>query len=72
MGAFTVRHSYRIGVPERGTYKEILNSDHPIYGGSGVLNTHVVAVDAPWHNQSQHIVIEIPPLAITVLKKEKN
>ena len=67
-----VRHSYRIGVPERGTYKEILNSDHPIYGGSGVLNTHVVAVDAPWHNQSQHIVIEIPPLAITVLKKEKN
>ena len=33
-----VRYNYRIGVPQKGYYRELLNSDAPIYGGSGVGN----------------------------------
>ncbi len=40
VGNFTpvVRHNYRVGVPVEGFWKEILNSDAPIYGGSGQGN----------------------------------
>src|SRR4029079_8925611 len=33
-----VRDSYRIGVPRGGYYREILNTDSDIYGGSNVGN----------------------------------
>src|SRR5690606_12524174 len=33
-----VRHHYRVGVPYRGYWKEVLNSDDREYGGSGILN----------------------------------
>ncbi len=32
------RHNYRVGVPGPATGTEILNSDAPIYGGSGQGN----------------------------------
>ncbi|HKI82510.1 MAG TPA: 1,4-alpha-glucan branching enzyme, partial [Pseudodesulfovibrio sp.] len=32
------RHNYRIGVPESGYFREVLNSDAPLYGGSGQGN----------------------------------
>ena len=32
------RHNYRIGVPRGGYWEEILNSDAPLYGGSGQGN----------------------------------
>ena len=66
-----VRYNYKVGVPQEGKYKEILNSDHPVYGGSGVLNEVSEAICKPWHNQAQHIMINIPPLAITIFKREK-
>ncbi|HCW07363.1 MAG TPA: 1,4-alpha-glucan branching enzyme, partial [Cytophagales bacterium] len=33
-----VRPQYRVGVPKRGIYEEIFNSDNMKYGGSGQLN----------------------------------
>ncbi|HFC11232.1 MAG TPA: 1,4-alpha-glucan branching protein GlgB, partial [Anaerolineae bacterium] len=33
-----VRHSYRLGVPESGRYRELMNSDKSRYGGSNVIN----------------------------------
>ena len=33
-----VRRNYRVGVPLGGEWKELLNSDAPIYGGSGQGN----------------------------------
>ena len=33
-----VRHSYRFGVPRKGTYVEVFNSDATAFGGSNVLN----------------------------------
>ena len=33
-----VRHNYRVGVPRGGYWRELLNSDAEVYGGSGVGN----------------------------------
>ena len=39
------RQGYRIGVPEAGTYRELLNSDAEIYGGSNMGNAGAVATE---------------------------
>jgi 1,4-alpha-glucan branching enzyme len=60
-----VRENYKIGVPASGYYKEVLNSDEEIFGGSGQKNTNLIeAKKIPWHNQSYSIEIKVPPLAI--------
>jgi len=60
---------YRIGVPFRGYWKEIFNSDNLKYGGSGVLN-HGEFNTAPikYHHRDYSISITLPPLAVTVFK----
>ncbi len=64
-----VRYGYRIGVPQAGTYVEILNSDAAIYGGSGVVNDQPMpSVPTPWQEQPHSIQLTLPPLGITFLK----
>ena len=61
-----VRHGYRIGVPTKGTYVEVFNSDEEQYGGSGVCNMgDIVSEDYAFHGREQSIVITVPPLAST-------
>jgi len=61
-----VRHGYRIGVPTKGTYVEVFNSDEEAYGGSGILNAgDIVSEDYAFHAREQSIVITVPPLATT-------
>ncbi|MBV9764294.1 MAG: 1,4-alpha-glucan branching protein GlgB [Acidobacteriaceae bacterium] len=58
-----VRDNYRIGVPGRGSWKEILNSDSKVYGGSGVGNFGgVKTVPIPLHGRDYSITIDLPPL----------
>jgi 1,4-alpha-glucan branching enzyme len=65
-----VRHGYRLGVPKPGVYGELLNSDTAVYGGSNVINEgEYVAEEVPWHDQPYSIVITLPPLGGTFLKK---
>lgn len=67
-----VRHHYRIGVPYRGQWKEVFNSDDGKYGGSGVLNHGMLATSpVKYHSRDYSISLTLPPLAITVLKLEK-
>jgi 1,4-alpha-glucan branching enzyme len=64
-----VRHGYRIGVPEGGTYEETLNTDDIRYGGSGVGNGEGVRAErAPAHGQPYSLSLTLPPLATVVLK----
>ena len=65
------RHHYRIGVSEPGHWKEILNSDAALYGGSGQGNLGA-AHTAPtaYHDHPQSLVITLPPLAVVVLKSD--
>ena len=66
-----VHHGYKIGIAKLGKYKELLNSDEPCYGGSGVINGTVEAVEESWHKMDNHITIEVPPLGITIFKRLK-
>jgi 1,4-alpha-glucan branching enzyme len=64
-----VRYGYRVGLPEMGGYREALNSDAEIYGGSGVGNLgHVEAEPIPWHGQPFSVNLTLPPLAFFVLE----
>ncbi len=65
-----VRHGYRIGVPEAGRYREVMNSDRAEFGGSGVTNGEFCAERQPWHSQPYSVVLTVPPLATVYIKKE--
>lgn len=66
-----VRHGYRIGVPEKGSYIEVFNSDDEAFGGSGVKNEgEIKTEDVKWHDRDQSIVLTIPPMATIYLRHE--
>ena len=63
------RHNYRIGVPRGGYWEEMLNSDAPLYGGSGQGNLGgVTAAPVAWHGQAYSLNITLPPLGMVVFK----
>ena len=65
------REGYRVGVPVGGTWKERLNSDAAIYGGSGVGNLGEVVADAhPLHGREWSVDLTLPPLSVTFLQAE--
>jgi 1,4-alpha-glucan branching enzyme len=67
-----VRQHYRVGVPYRGLWKEVLNSDHRNYHGSGILNDKpVMTSPVKFHSRDNSISLTLPPLAISVWKLER-
>jgi 1,4-alpha-glucan branching enzyme len=63
-----VRENYRVGVGPGGHWREIVNSDAAIYGGSGVGNFGgVESVPIASHGRFASIVVTVPPLAMIVL-----
>ena len=65
------RRDYHVGVPEAGYYRELLNSDSELYGGSNLGNDGgVPAVPEPWHGRPYSLRLTLPPLAIVILKKQ--
>ena len=65
----TPHMEYRMGVPKATTYKEILNSDNTIYGGSGILNSEDIKSEPMHcHNKNNSIVVKVPPLAVVILR----
>ncbi len=65
------RHNYRVGVPFSGYWREMINSDAPLYGGSGQGNMGgVESVPVAAHGHFQSINITIPPLGMVVFKEE--
>jgi len=67
------RVSYRIGVPENCFYKEVLNSDSEIYGGSNMGNTGGLNADAiPFHGKPYSINATLPPLSVMIFKPARN
>jgi 1,4-alpha-glucan branching enzyme len=64
-----VREGYRVGVPERGEWRELLNSDAEVYGGSGVGNMGgVQARPIPYHGRPYSLSLMLPPLGVLFLK----
>jgi 1,4-alpha-glucan branching enzyme len=66
-----VRRAYRIGVPQAGRYREVLNSDAAAYGGSNVGNTGFVDSEpVAAHGHDQSLSLTVPPLGFLLLKAE--
>ena len=54
---------YRIGLPHAGTWQEVVNTDDPQYGGSGVVNIgELVAEEIPWNGRPYSVELRVPPL----------
>jgi 1,4-alpha-glucan branching enzyme len=67
-----VRYNYRLGVPEPGFYREIVNTDAETYGGSNIGNLGGVQTeDVPWMGREHSILINLPPLATLAFKWER-
>jgi 1,4-alpha-glucan branching enzyme len=67
-----VRHGYRVGVPCPGSYEDILNSDHHDFGGSGSGAAAVCHAQASGaHGRPCSIVMDLPPLAVVILRVPK-
>ncbi len=65
------RYQYRIGVPHTGFYRELLNSDAEVFGGSNIGNKGgVYADDMPWQWRGCSIQLDLPPLSALVFKPE--
>ena len=66
-----VRDQYRLGVPVAGFWKEVLNSDSEVYGGSNVGNSGGVWTE-PWpsHGHGQSLRLVIPPLGAVFLSPQ--
>jgi 1,4-alpha-glucan branching enzyme len=64
------REDYRVGVPEAGEYKEIINSDSRFYGGSDIGNAGLVGtIPGEQHGCQQYLSLILPPLGCLVLRK---
>jgi 1,4-alpha-glucan branching enzyme len=57
------RYDYRVGFPLPGRWREALNSDATIYGGSGLGNMGGIdTVPTPLHGREQSAPLTLPPL----------
>ncbi|MFL6539933.1 MAG: 1,4-alpha-glucan branching enzyme, partial [Chthoniobacterales bacterium] len=67
-----VLHGYRIGVPEAGFYREIINTDGETYGGTNVGNMGgLEAAAQEWQGRRYSLQVEVPPLATIAFKLER-
>jgi 1,4-alpha-glucan branching enzyme len=65
------RHDYRIGVPRAGRWRERLNSDSGLYGGSNLGNAGAVQTHCePLHGEGQALRLMLPPLSTILLSHE--
>jgi 1,4-alpha-glucan branching enzyme len=65
----TVRRGYRVGVPEPGLYRELINTDSAYYGGSNVGTPYgeITAANRPWMGWPCSLDLVLPPLATVFL-----
>ena len=69
----TAQRSYRLGLPVDGTWRVVLDTDDPGYGGSGaaaVGRSSVTAADGAWQGQPRSVTIDLPPLTVLWLEPD--
>ena len=66
------RHGYRLGVPAPGHWREILNTDAAVYGGSNLGNSGGAWTEgAPLHDQPHSLSLVLPPLGTIILIRDE-
>ncbi len=65
------RPNYVLGVPQPGRWREILNSDATLYGGSGAGNLGgVESAPVAAHGRYHSVTITLPPLSTLYFRHE--
>ena len=64
------RKNYRIGVPHKGRYKLVFNTDAVEFGGSGVTEKNFKSVSVPMHGHDNSITMTLAPLSVIYLRYE--
>lgn len=66
------RESYKIGVPEKGAYDVVFNSDNKEFGGMGMTKKRVYRTKRQaMHGMEQSIDMTLPPLSTIYLRYRK-
>jgi 1,4-alpha-glucan branching enzyme len=66
------RHDYRIGVPRSGYWRELMNTDAAVYGGSNLGNAGGVETEPRAdHGHDQSVSLTLPPLSTLFLVHEE-
>ncbi len=61
---------FRVGVPRKGTYVEIFNSDDQRFGGSGRINAEPLEAEKiPAHGKKYSVAVKTPPIGGLILKR---
>ncbi len=62
---------YRVGVPTKGEWKRVLNSDKKSYFGSSFPTRTSFKTEAePFHGQEQSALVNLPPLGVVAYKRK--
>ena len=65
-----IRENYRLGLPDAGEYKIILNSDSDFYSGSNTGGMqHIHSENIASMNRAHSIQLTLPPLAALIIEK---
>jgi 1,4-alpha-glucan branching enzyme len=65
------RYGFRVGVPLPGRWREVVNTDSEVYGGSNQGNLgSVVAERIGWHGLPYSASVTVPPLGVVWLAPE--
>ena len=66
------RNNYCIGVPSKGSYKIVFNSDDAEFGGEGKGNKDKIKTcSTPMHGLENSISLDLPPMSTIYLKKTR-
>jgi 1,4-alpha-glucan branching enzyme len=66
------RHDYRMGVPVPGGWRERINTDSSVYGGSNLGNGGFVHTEAvPSHGRDHSVRLLLPPLATVIFSFQR-
>jgi 1,4-alpha-glucan branching enzyme len=65
------RYDYCIGVPDKGLYEDVFNTDLPEYGGWGQSSGDVRTNDVPAHGFKQSLSLAAPSLSTICLRLKK-
>ena len=67
--AGTPHEGYRLALPHGGRWREVLNTDAEVYGGSGVGNLgEVESEPRPWKGRASSVELRVPPLGALYLE----
>lgn len=66
------RSDYKIGVPKKGKYKEIFNSDNTAFGGNGFMNPRLKQSKTDeCDGREESIRVNVPGLSVVIFKFSK-